>query len=168
MGGLPRGGAWGSALSADAFAAIRSVGFEPLGPVFGAAVYPLLSAAGACCPGVAARDRLPETRRGACRNRAGHLRSRTARRTAGQRPQPLGPWEHGGPGVHRPDGHGQAGCANSAGARRTRGGCRWRRHIRDDLARPRALCERLYLGLGVLSPTPPWPPSWGPVSPDCL
>src|SRR5258707_7180160 len=61
MGGLPRGGAWGSALSADAFAAIRSVGFEPLGQVFGAAVYPLSSAAGVSCPGVTARDRLRGT-----------------------------------------------------------------------------------------------------------
>jgi hypothetical protein len=32
-------GAWGSALSARDFAAIRSVGFEPAGQVFGAAVY---------------------------------------------------------------------------------------------------------------------------------
>src|SRR6266571_3844159 len=32
-------GTWGSALSADEFAAIRSVGFEPVGQVLGAAVY---------------------------------------------------------------------------------------------------------------------------------
>ena len=32
-------GTWGSALTADEFAAIRSVGFEPVGQVFGAAVY---------------------------------------------------------------------------------------------------------------------------------
>jgi hypothetical protein len=34
-----RRGAWESALSADGLAAIRSVGFEPAGQVFGAAVY---------------------------------------------------------------------------------------------------------------------------------
>ncbi len=30
---------WGSALTTDEFAAIRSVGFEPVGQVLGAAVY---------------------------------------------------------------------------------------------------------------------------------
>jgi hypothetical protein len=35
-----RGAAWGSVLPVDGFAAIRSVGFEPVGQVFGAAVYP--------------------------------------------------------------------------------------------------------------------------------
>ena len=33
------GGTWDSALSVNEFAAIRSVGFEPAGQVFGAAVY---------------------------------------------------------------------------------------------------------------------------------
>ena len=37
-----RAATWGSVLSADEFAAVRSVGFEPVGQVFGAAVYPLL------------------------------------------------------------------------------------------------------------------------------
>ncbi len=32
-------GTWGSALTADEFAAIRSVGFEPTGQVLGAAVF---------------------------------------------------------------------------------------------------------------------------------
>ena len=37
-GARPRG-TWGSALTAQEFAALRSVGFEPVGQVFGAAVY---------------------------------------------------------------------------------------------------------------------------------
>jgi uncharacterized protein YbjQ (UPF0145 family) len=44
-------GTWGSALTSDEFAAIRSVGFEPVGQVFGAAVYSAGSASGSSCPG---------------------------------------------------------------------------------------------------------------------
>jgi uncharacterized protein YbjQ (UPF0145 family) len=44
------GGTWGSALTADEFAAIRSVGFEPVGQVFGAAVYSV-GYTGFSCPG---------------------------------------------------------------------------------------------------------------------
>lgn len=58
------GGTWDSALSADDFAAIRSVGFEPVGQVFGAAVYYLGTVIGAGCPGTSAdhllRDASPE------------------------------------------------------------------------------------------------------------
>jgi hypothetical protein len=36
MAALGRGGTWDSALSVGEFAAIRSVGFEPAGQVFGA------------------------------------------------------------------------------------------------------------------------------------
>ncbi|MGD0066141.1 MAG: heavy metal-binding domain-containing protein [Streptosporangiaceae bacterium] len=43
-------GTWGSALTADEFAAVRSVGFEPVGQVFGAAVYGV-GPAGYSCPG---------------------------------------------------------------------------------------------------------------------
>jgi uncharacterized protein YbjQ (UPF0145 family) len=43
--------AWGSALSVDGFAAVRSVGFEPVGQVFGAAVYYLATVTGVSCPG---------------------------------------------------------------------------------------------------------------------
>jgi len=43
-------GTWGSALSADEFAAIRSAGFEVVGQVFGAAVYAAGSASGSSCP----------------------------------------------------------------------------------------------------------------------
>jgi uncharacterized protein YbjQ (UPF0145 family) len=50
------GGTWDSALSADGFAAIRSVGFEPVGQVFGVAVYYLSAIAGVSCPGSAARE----------------------------------------------------------------------------------------------------------------
>jgi uncharacterized protein YbjQ (UPF0145 family) len=46
------GGAWGSALSAQEFAAIRGAGFEPAGQVFGAAVYAAGDARGYDCPGV--------------------------------------------------------------------------------------------------------------------
>jgi uncharacterized protein YbjQ (UPF0145 family) len=48
---LQSSGTWGSALTADEFAAIRSVGFEPVGQVFGAAVYSAGSASRSTCPG---------------------------------------------------------------------------------------------------------------------
>ena len=44
-------GTWGSALSADEFAAIRGVGFEPVGQVLGACVYNIGYAGGYTCPG---------------------------------------------------------------------------------------------------------------------
>ncbi len=55
MAGPGRGGRWDSTLSAGAFAAIRSVGFEPVGQVFGAAACYLGAVEGVGCPGVAAR-----------------------------------------------------------------------------------------------------------------
>jgi uncharacterized protein YbjQ (UPF0145 family) len=45
------GGMWGSALTSQEFAAIRGVGFEPVGQVFGAAVYAAGYASGYSCPG---------------------------------------------------------------------------------------------------------------------
>jgi uncharacterized protein YbjQ (UPF0145 family) len=51
MAELRSSGTWGSALTADEFAAIRSVGFEPVGQVFGAAVYSAGSASAYICPG---------------------------------------------------------------------------------------------------------------------
>jgi uncharacterized protein YbjQ (UPF0145 family) len=39
MAQLRASGTWGSALTSDEFAAVRGVGFEPVGQVFGAAVY---------------------------------------------------------------------------------------------------------------------------------
>lgn len=53
------GAAWGSVLSVKAFAAIRSVGFEPVGQVFGAAVYPLTATAAVSCPGTATHSLVP-------------------------------------------------------------------------------------------------------------
>jgi uncharacterized protein YbjQ (UPF0145 family) len=44
-------GTWGSALTSDEFAVIRSVGFEPVGQVLGAAVYNIGFTGGYNCPG---------------------------------------------------------------------------------------------------------------------
>ena len=44
-------GTWGSVLTSDEFAAIRSVGFEPVGQVLGAAVYNIGYTGGYNCPG---------------------------------------------------------------------------------------------------------------------
>ena len=44
-------GPWGSSLTADEFAAVRSAGFEPVGQVFGAAIYSAGSVRGYSCPG---------------------------------------------------------------------------------------------------------------------
>jgi len=44
-------GTWGSALSTAEFAAIRSVGFQPVGQVLGAAVYNIGYTGGYACPG---------------------------------------------------------------------------------------------------------------------
>ena len=52
MAEIRSGGTWGSALTADEFAAVRSAGFEPVGQVFGAAIYDAGSASGYSCPGV--------------------------------------------------------------------------------------------------------------------
>ncbi len=54
MAQIRSSGTWGSALTADEFAAIRSVGFEPVGQVFGAAVYSAGGASGYSCPGAQA------------------------------------------------------------------------------------------------------------------
>src|ERR1035441_10716516 len=51
MAEIRRSGTWGSALSADEFAAIRSVGFEPVGQVLGPAVYNIGYTGGFNCPG---------------------------------------------------------------------------------------------------------------------
>jgi hypothetical protein len=44
-------GTWGSALTSDEFAAVRSVGFQPVGQVLGAAVYNVGYTGGYGCPG---------------------------------------------------------------------------------------------------------------------
>jgi uncharacterized protein YbjQ (UPF0145 family) len=51
VAGARDGGTWGSALTTGEFAAIRSVGFEPVGQVYGAAVYAATSASRYSCPG---------------------------------------------------------------------------------------------------------------------
>ena len=51
MAEIRRSGTWGSALSTDEFAAIRSVGFESVGQVLGAAVYNLGYTGGYGCAG---------------------------------------------------------------------------------------------------------------------
>jgi uncharacterized protein YbjQ (UPF0145 family) len=48
---IRRTGTWGSALTSDEFAAIRSAGFEPAGQVLGAAVYNIGYTGGYNCPG---------------------------------------------------------------------------------------------------------------------
>jgi uncharacterized protein YbjQ (UPF0145 family) len=52
MAALRSSDTWGSALTADEFAVIRSAGFEPVGQVFGAAVYGTGSVGAYGCPGV--------------------------------------------------------------------------------------------------------------------
>ena len=47
---IQRSGTWGSALTTDEFAAIRSAGFEPVGQVLGAAVYNVGYTGGYACP----------------------------------------------------------------------------------------------------------------------
>jgi uncharacterized protein YbjQ (UPF0145 family) len=51
---LRRGETWDSALSVGEFAAVKSVGFEPVGQVFGAAGYYLATVTGVGCPGTTA------------------------------------------------------------------------------------------------------------------
>jgi uncharacterized protein YbjQ (UPF0145 family) len=50
MAEIRASGTWGSALTSDEFAAIRSVGFQPVGQVLGAAVYNI-GYVGYACPG---------------------------------------------------------------------------------------------------------------------
>ena len=51
MAEIRSSGTWGSALSSDEFAAVRSAGFEPVGQVLGAAVYNIGFTGGYGCPG---------------------------------------------------------------------------------------------------------------------
>jgi uncharacterized protein YbjQ (UPF0145 family) len=51
MAEIRSSGTWGSALSIEEFAAIRSAGFEPVGQVLGAAVYNIGFSGGYNCPG---------------------------------------------------------------------------------------------------------------------
>ena len=54
MAGIRASGTWGSALTSGEFAAIRSVGFEPVGQVFGAAVFGVAYGDGYSCPRISA------------------------------------------------------------------------------------------------------------------
>jgi uncharacterized protein YbjQ (UPF0145 family) len=51
MAEIRSSGTWGSALTSDEFAAVRSVGFQPVGQVLGAAVYNIGYTGGYGCPG---------------------------------------------------------------------------------------------------------------------
>jgi hypothetical protein len=55
------GGTWDSALTCRELTAVRGVGFEPVGQVFGAAVYAAGYASGYSCPGAwgSSGDRRP-------------------------------------------------------------------------------------------------------------
>lgn len=55
------GGTWESALTCQEFTAVRGVGFEPVGQVFGAAVYAADYTSGYSCPGArgSSGDRRP-------------------------------------------------------------------------------------------------------------
>jgi uncharacterized protein YbjQ (UPF0145 family) len=61
MARIRASGTWGSALTSGEFAAIRSVGFEPVGQVFGAAVFGIRHGDGYSCPRIAAStaERMP-------------------------------------------------------------------------------------------------------------
>ena len=50
IAGIRSSGTWGSSLACGEFAAVRSAGFEPVGQVFGAAVYAAGAASGPSCP----------------------------------------------------------------------------------------------------------------------
>ena len=50
IAGIGSSGTWGSSLTCGEFAAVRSAGFEPVGQVFGAAVYAAGAASGPGCP----------------------------------------------------------------------------------------------------------------------
>ena len=50
IAGIESSGMWGSSLTCGEFAAVRSAGFEPVGQVFGAAVYAAGAASGSSCP----------------------------------------------------------------------------------------------------------------------
>jgi uncharacterized protein YbjQ (UPF0145 family) len=50
IAGIRSSGTWGSSLTSGEFAALRSTGFEPVGQVFGAAVYAAGAASGSSCP----------------------------------------------------------------------------------------------------------------------
>jgi uncharacterized protein YbjQ (UPF0145 family) len=54
VAGIRASGTWGSSLTSGEFAAIRSAGFEPVGQVFGAAVFGVAYGDGYSCPRISA------------------------------------------------------------------------------------------------------------------
>ena len=86
MAEIRASGTWGSALTSDEFAAIRSVGFEPVGQVLGACVYNIGYTGGYSCPGAwadlraTARSCRPRTHDAGLRaRRLGLVRARWSR-----------------------------------------------------------------------------------------
>jgi uncharacterized protein YbjQ (UPF0145 family) len=57
VAGIRASGTWDSALTSSEFAAIRSAGFEPVGQVFGAAVFGIARGDGYSCPKIMASTR---------------------------------------------------------------------------------------------------------------
>jgi uncharacterized protein YbjQ (UPF0145 family) len=75
LAGMRASGTWGSSLTSGEFAAIRSVGFEPVGQVFGAAVFGVAYGDGYSCPRTSASSR-----------------DATGVPPSGQQPEPNGQW----------------------------------------------------------------------------
>ena len=86
MAGIQASGTWGSALTSGEFAAIRSVGFEPVGQVFGAAVFGVAYGDGYDCPRTTA-----SSRRAAQVPPSGRASERDGRGPEGDDQGPLGP-----------------------------------------------------------------------------
>jgi uncharacterized protein YbjQ (UPF0145 family) len=94
MAGVRASGTWGSALTSGEFAAIRSVGFEPVGQVFGAAVFGVAYGDGYSCPRTTALSRAAVEARssGELQERDGHgpVRGRQRPERVGQTPERAG------------------------------------------------------------------------------
>ena len=86
MAGIRASGTWGSALTSGEFAAIRSAGFEPVGQVFGAAVFGVAYGDGYSCPRISASS--PEAPRAASLD---HHAERDGRGPEPDEDGPLGP-----------------------------------------------------------------------------
>ena len=165
MAGIRSSGTWGSALTAGEFAAIRSVGFEPGGQVFGAAVYSAGSASGYVLPRDAGVIRRPVSRPGRSpgvrAGRRGSVRParpddepgaahgrrpdddrgrRAWRARGGRRPAVPGLVPPRRAEVHRP------------GHRGPRAGCRTRATGAVHCAGPGGFCQADHGGLGAVGP----------------
>ena len=107
MAGIGASGTWGSSLTSGEFAAIRSVGFEPVGQVFGAAVFGVAYGDGYSCPRTTALSTAAVEARSSGqlqeRDGRGPERGRQRLERVGQRPE-----RAGGDGLERDD-HGPLG-----------------------------------------------------------